>query len=213
MRGTGYAIAEIVWWMFAASVVGVAIGWITRGLRPEENTAMADNESIVIGLGAQVDELNAKLGVAKLGHEDCLAILQARDQKILELEERLASAATQESPEHTTSEAEQEPDPAPIAELPDRAVAIAQVAEIAVRTRGSHARVDDDLKLIHGVGPKLERLLKGMDITSFRQVARFGTGDVAYVTAALDAFPGRIERDDWMSSAAGQHTAKYGDTA
>ena len=27
-EGTGYAIAEIVWWMTAASVLGAAIGWI-----------------------------------------------------------------------------------------------------------------------------------------------------------------------------------------
>jgi predicted flap endonuclease-1-like 5' DNA nuclease len=33
------------------------------------------------------------------------------------------------------------------------------------------------------------------------------------VTAALDAFPGRIERDDWMSSAAEQHQSKYGEPA
>ena len=30
MRGTGYAIAEIIWWMLAAAVIGGAIGWILR---------------------------------------------------------------------------------------------------------------------------------------------------------------------------------------
>ena len=90
---------------------------------------------------------------------------------------------------------------------------MAKVAEIATRTRGTGPVVDDDLKKIHGVGPKLERLLKSMDITSFRQVANFTAEDIQYVTAALDAFPGRIERDDWMSSAADQHMQKYGEPA
>ena len=33
MRGTGYAIIEIIWWMLAAAAVGVIIGWILRGRR------------------------------------------------------------------------------------------------------------------------------------------------------------------------------------
>ena len=100
-----------------------------------------------------------------------------------------------------------------MAELPDKVAAVAKVAEIATRTRGDGPRVEDDLKLIHGVGPKLEQLLKSMDITSFRQVAHFTRDDIQYVTAALDAFPGRIERDDWMSSAAEEHLKKYGEPA
>lgn len=103
-----------------------------------------------------------------------------------------------------------EPPAASPDDLPDRDTAVRRVAEIAERTRGAGPAVEDDLKLIHGVGPKLERLLKSMGITSFAQVARFESGDIAYVTAALEAFPGRIERDDWMSSAAEEHRKKYG---
>lgn len=101
--------------------------------------------------------------------------------------------------------------PAPPVDLPDKDVAVAKVAEIAARTRGDGPVADDDLKKIHGVGPKLEGLLKSMDITSFRQVANFTLDDIQYVTAALEAFPGRIERDDWMSSAADEHAKEYGD--
>ena len=49
-----------------------------------------------------------------------------------------------------------------------------------------------------------------MDITSFRQVARFTPEDVAVVNDALEVFPGRIERDDWMSSARELHREVYG---
>ena len=54
-------------------------------------------------------------------------------------------------------------------------------------------------------------MLKEMDITSYRQVAKFEPDDIAYVAAALESLPDRIERDDWMSSAATFHEETYGE--
>ena len=96
---------------------------------------------------------------------------------------------------------------------PTKEEGLAAIAEIAERTAGSGPRADDDLKMVRGIGPKLERTLKELGITSFIQIANFQPDDIAYVTAALDAFKGRIERDDWMSSAADEHAKKYGESA
>lgn len=85
-----------------------------------------------------------------------------------------------------------------------------RVAEIAVRTAGGLTPPHDDLVRIHGVGPKIARLLESMGITSFRQVARFSADDVATVNEALEVFPGRIERDDWLGSARELHREVYG---
>jgi predicted flap endonuclease-1-like 5' DNA nuclease len=85
-----------------------------------------------------------------------------------------------------------------------------RVAEIASRTAGDGDVPHDDLVRIHGVGPKIARLLGSLGITSFRQVARFTPEDVAVVNDALEIFPGRIERDDWMSSARELHREVYG---
>lgn len=82
--------------------------------------------------------------------------------------------------------------------------------EIAIRTAGGLTPPHDDLVRIHGVGPKIAGLLGSMGITSFRQVARFSPEDVAIVNEALDVFPGRIERDDWMASARELHREVYG---
>jgi predicted flap endonuclease-1-like 5' DNA nuclease len=95
--------------------------------------------------------------------------------------------------------------------VPTKEESLEAIAEIAERTTGSAPRADDDLKKVHGIGPKLERTLKELGITSFRQIANLQPEDIAYVTAALGAFKGRIERDDWMSSAAQEHTKKYGE--
>ncbi len=58
----------------------------------------------------------------------------------------------------------------------------------------------DDLKLISGVGPKLEQTLNDMGVYRFAQVAIWGPKDIAWVDDRL-RFKGRIERDDWMSQA------------
>ncbi len=93
--------------------------------------------------------------------------------------------------------------------LTDRDAAVERVKAIASRTSGGREVTNDDLKKIHGVGPKIEKLLKGMGITSFLQVANFTPEDIEAVTLALDAFPGRIERDDWVGSADQLYRDKY----
>ena len=92
----------------------------------------------------------------------------------------------------------------------DAAEARARMPEIASRTAGPGEVAHDDLVRIHGVGPKIAILLESLGITSYRQVARFTPTDVAVVNEALEVFPGRIERDDWISSARQLHREVYG---
>lgn len=67
----------------------------------------------------------------------------------------------------------------------------------------------DDLKRIKGVGPKLEGILHGLGIFHFRQIAKFTTADVAWVSKYLAEFKGRIERDDWIRQADALHRDDY----
>jgi len=96
---------------------------------------------------------------------------------------------------------------------PTKEDAVARMAAVAERTAGGGPAPDDDLKKIRGVGPKLEKTLKELGITSYRQVANFGADDIEIVTSALSAFKGRIERDNWMAGAAEQHLKKYNEPA
>ncbi len=124
--------------------------------------------------------------------------------------------AAQEAPAPRESAPADEPAPSP-EPVPSpkagpsggRDLAVEKVKEIAARTSGGHEATDDDLKKIHGIGPKIEKLLKSMGITSFLQVANFTPEDIETVTLALDAFPGRIERDDWVGSADELYREKY----
>lgn len=58
----------------------------------------------------------------------------------------------------------------------------------------------DDLKLLKGVGPKLEGLLNELGFYHFDQIAAWTPAQVAWVDARL-TFKGRIERDGWIEQA------------
>ena len=58
----------------------------------------------------------------------------------------------------------------------------------------------DDLKLISGVGPKIEGILHELGIYTFAQVAKWKKAEREWVDGYLK-FHGRIERDDWVKQA------------
>ena len=65
----------------------------------------------------------------------------------------------------------------------------------------------DDLKLISGVGPKLEGVLNDLGFWHFDQIAKWSANEIEWVDSRLK-FKGRIVRDDWMSQAAKLAKAK-----
>ncbi|MBY5397458.1 NADH-quinone oxidoreductase subunit E [Rhizobium leguminosarum] len=58
----------------------------------------------------------------------------------------------------------------------------------------------DDLKMISGVGPKIEATLNEIGIFTFAQVAGWKKAEREWVDGYLN-FRGRIERDDWVKQA------------
>lgn len=58
----------------------------------------------------------------------------------------------------------------------------------------------DDLKLISGVGPKIEGTLNELGIYTYAQVASWKKAEREWVDGYLN-FKGRIERDDWVKQA------------
>ncbi len=92
-----------------------------------------------------------------------------------------------------------------------RVVRIQRAARDLERSKHLEPEEQDDLKRIRGIGPVMERVLNGMGVTSFRQVAKFTAADVKRVQTAIDRFPDRIVRDDWMGGARREYEKKYGD--
>lgn len=165
-----YTAGEIVVWLLLAAALGVALGWLLRGmLRPpvrRDEPAPLDIIPVDDPAGTEVAEFDTGAS-GTLRAEVPVSRFAPREPKDL-------------------------------------------VAEIATRTAGGLTPPHDDLVRIHGVGPKIARLLESMGMTSYRQVARMTPEDVAIVNEALEVFPGRIERDDWIGSARELHREVYG---
>lgn len=88
-------------------------------------------------------------------------------------------------------------------EKPKKAGAKAKTGEAApkkAKAAPPAADFNDDVKLIGGVGPAIEKKLGAMGITSLRQIAEFTADDIERVDAEL-AFKGRIEREEWVEQA------------
>lgn len=62
------------------------------------------------------------------------------------------------------------------------------------------ADVVDDIKLIGGVGPALEKKLNDAGVTSLAQIAKWNAEDVARIDEVL-SFKGRIDREEWIEQA------------
>ena len=59
----------------------------------------------------------------------------------------------------------------------------------------------DDLSRIKGLGPKLQKLLPELGITSFAQIAAMTDADLADLDTKLGAFAGRPAKDSWVEQA------------
>jgi predicted flap endonuclease-1-like 5' DNA nuclease len=65
----------------------------------------------------------------------------------------------------------------------------------------AHKDEADDLTIITGIGGWIKKKLNALDICTFRQISNFTKEDIQTVTEAIEYFPGRIERDEWIFQA------------
>jgi len=65
----------------------------------------------------------------------------------------------------------------------------------------ANGELRDDLKLIKGVGPSIEKTLNEMGIFRFDQIAEMSEYDIDRVARRLKGFRSRIYREDWIGQA------------
>ena len=112
---------------------------------------------------------------------------------------------------------------APVAEAPKPAAAPAPAEKPAPKAKSSPVAVKlnpspaadgkpaalkaarkgkaDDLKVIEGIGPALEKLLNENGIFHIDQIAAWGDAETAWIDANLKGFKGRATRDRWVAQA------------
>ena len=71
----------------------------------------------------------------------------------------------------------------------------------------------DDLKLIKGVGPVIEKTLNNLGIYRFNQIAEMSEFDIDRVAQQLKGFRSRIYREDWVGQARNLQHQKNTDPA
>ncbi|MCP3974618.1 MAG: hypothetical protein GY720_09010 [bacterium] len=260
MRGTEYAIAEIIWWMLAAAVIGAVIGWMLRywyggGRSRKEAEAKIEaqkgryseiseelgkwkvkGEKLVNNLDEKTSELatmaesrgeletslatatnelaalqatHAACGVTAEGHAGEIAALESRIAELSasnrELQDQVAASVAAHavgSDLESLAAAEEEDADASGQMAMETETAVMAVATPPL-TRFGTAGADhtDDLKVINGIGPKLEGVLNGYGIESWEQLAELSEDEITAVDEALEEFPGRIQRDEWVQQA------------
>ena len=100
--------------------------------------------------------------------------------------------------------AEPAPVTAPVAQAPEVEAPAVEAVEDAVRPEALSGARDggaDDLKMIKGVGPKLEIMLNELGFYHFDQIAGWSAAEVAWVNDNLTGFKGRVSRDNWVEQA------------
>lgn len=65
----------------------------------------------------------------------------------------------------------------------------------------SSAESKDDLKKVKGIGPVFEKNLNSIGIYSFEQISKLDPTTIKLVEEVTRYFPGKIEREDWISQA------------
>lgn len=96
-------------------------------------------------------------------------------------------------------------EPAAAFKAPEVKIPAAKPAKPSLDDKNRPAGIDrpaavDDLKLISGVGPKIETTLHSLGIFTFAQVASWKKAERDWMDGYL-AFSGRIDRDDWVGQA------------
>lgn len=207
-----YLASRFVWFFLGALVLGLVMGWIGASGRSRR---LWSGGWTVIGLlwagGAALAWSQLVNGVPAIWLETALLFvavywlgcaagtgLRPLDAAVKEAPPPAAVVPPPEiaaaAPAAVVTPAAPASPPAPVeneAALPGRRPAALAAA------RGGKA---DDLKLIKGIGRQNEGRLHGLGIWHFEQVAAWTAENVEWVGGYL-AFPGRIEREDWVGQA------------
>lgn len=162
------------------------------------------------GLTSLTEELDYK----KIGLETRKASDAAAARAKAEAEAKAKAEAANVPPSNAAKPVTNTPETAPALKSPSE-VKVSNAAEKAASVETTkeyklddknrpqpmeRPEVVDDLKLISGVGPKIEQTLHELGIFTFKQVAAWKKAERDWVDGYL-SFHGRIEREDWMKQA------------
>jgi predicted flap endonuclease-1-like 5' DNA nuclease len=183
-----YTLMKGLGWFVLALVLGIVIGWLLRSVVAKRQVARARNHHVD---SAEMERLRGR--VANLE-----PIVAERDRLRAELDAALAVAAAKASSKKTKTAA---PDVAPprfadgasdqdtvATATPPTEAAVPSTPDISAGAGAlGHPIVLDDLKVVEGIGPKIELLCHGIGIRTWHDLS---TTEVSLLRTMLaDAGP------------------------
>ena len=155
-------------------------------------------------LGDELDASNDPANVTYTGLEEVLqeadeADDKADDEAVDEADEEAQGAVAEfdDDAEDEVAEFDDEPE----------ALAAAEVTELHDPEPGG---LRDNLRLIKGIGPAIEKTLNELGIFRYHQIAEMTEYDIDRVAQRLKGFSSRIYREDWIGQARDLQLKKSG---
>jgi predicted flap endonuclease-1-like 5' DNA nuclease len=179
----GFLLSEIWVLLAIAALLGLFVGWLiwARSAGAQTDTSAAD-------------ALRADLAACQSKGRDMAERMAALEREAAKPVAAPAMAAPVMA--------------APVLAAPAIAAPAAPVATVNAGTKQKPAALDsarggkpDDLKLIKGIGPKLEILCHSLGFFHFDQMANWSAAEIAWVDENLEGFKGRVTRDEWVQQA------------
>ena len=215
------AIVEILLMLLVAFLLGFAVAWLLRdrairssyhqlSLLQKEKTTWheqlemleKDNQSARKHLAEwqheahQLAEQKKELTATAQQAQEETETLKRRYNHLKEETDSLRDIITELKKQPATSTQTVAPTaPPPISAEEKAAILKSRFTPTTWQTR-------DDLTVISGIGPVIQRKLNELGIYSFKQISEFTPELVEQVTDAIKFFPGRIGRDNWIGQAA-----------
>ena len=225
----GFLMGEIWLLLLLAALLGLFAGWLIWGRRAPEDAGEADRlraaleacnakgrdhtaritalEGDLSAAKAAASESAAKAERAAAASASAAAVAAQAAPKVVASNGQAASAAAKPAPAKAAKASSAAP-----ASKPDSGKAASAASDAAKETAPKAADKPkgltkarggkpDDLKLIKGVGPKLEALCNKLGFYHFDQIASWTEKEIAWVDDNLEGFKGRVTREDWVQQA------------
>jgi predicted flap endonuclease-1-like 5' DNA nuclease len=225
---SAWAIAEILLMILISVLIGFALAWFLRqpiiSKQKEEVQILQNERSAQLAsqhvMEEQIQKSESVLARAReTFREDFLTVSRENERLKAELDESIRAKENldtevdklqteKESIQLRLDQSKKEFNQLQLAKQKlesDQELQAQKLVTQPINSERSAAKTDkedkDDLKVIKGIGPGIEKKLNQQGIFSYRQISEFTPDYIKKLTDAILFFPGRIERDRWVEQA------------
>ncbi len=205
-----YLLLQILLFLILAAIVGFFIGWITRAFGFESRLLASENQwrSRHHVLQTENNQLRKEIETLKQQRNEATQVAEPQTRPAVKPTALPFRSTLELEKNNSESHHPLERLRTEISGLEGKGTTISStdLNQRRVETGTPPIALDhpegiaDDLKVINGIGPKIESTLNSLGIFHLKQIAAFTDENIKWVNEHLQ-FKGRIERENWVSQA------------